>query len=91
MQEQNDANPLLSIQFRVPFDRIRVADVEPAIGELLAQARASLAAIAGEPGERTFANTMLALDVMTEPLDYAMGVVRHLETVATTPDRKSVV
>ena len=84
MRAPNDTNPLLTIQFRVPFDRIGAAEVEPAMGELLAQARALLAAIAAEPGERTFANTMLALDVMTEPLDYAMGVVRHL-------DRKSVV
>jgi oligopeptidase A len=89
MPEPNDANPLLSIQFRVPFDRIRTAGVEPAIGELLAQARARLAAVAAEPAERTFANTMLALDLMTEPLDYAMGVVRHLESVATTPELRA--
>ena len=89
MPEPNDANPLLSIQFRVPFDRIRAAGVEPAIGELLAQARARLAAVAAEPVERTFANTMLALDLMTELLDYAMGVVRHLESVATTPELRA--
>ena len=89
MRAPNDTNPLLTIQFRVPFDRIGAAEVEPAMGELLAQARALLAAIAAEPGERTFANTMLALDVMTEPLDYAMGVVRHLETVATTPELRA--
>src|ERR1039458_10903303 len=32
---------------------------------------------------------MLALDVMPEPLDYAMGVVRHLESVATTPELRA--
>src|ERR1035441_4355490 len=82
-------NPLLSMQFRVPFDRIRAADIEPAVGELLAQARERLAGIAAEPGERTFANTMAALDVMTEPLEYAIGVVRHLESVATTPELRA--
>ena len=86
---QEPGNPLLSIQFRVPFDRIRAADVEPAIAELLERARARLNAIASEPGERTFANTMAALDVMAEPLEYAMGVVRHLESVATTPELRA--
>ena len=66
-----------------------MADVEPAIAELLAAARTRLAAIAAEPGERTFANTMVALDTMTEPLEYAMGVVRHLESVATTPELRA--
>ena len=75
--------------FPVPFDRIHAADVEPAMAELLAAARARLAAIAAEPGQRTFANTMVALDAMTEPLDYAMGVVRHLESVATTPELRA--
>ena len=89
MPEPNDANPLLSIEFRVPFDRIRAAHVEPAIHELLEQSRTRLAAIASQPAERTFANTMQALDVMTEPLECAMGVVRHLESVATTPELRA--
>ena len=33
------------MQFRVPFDRIRAADVEPAVAELLSDARARLEAI----------------------------------------------
>jgi oligopeptidase A len=82
-------NPLLSMQFRVPFDRLTAAAIEPAIGELLAQSRERLAAIAAEPGERTFTNTMAALDVMAEPLEYAMGIVRHLESVATTPELRA--
>ena len=81
-------NPLLSIEFRVPFDRIRAADVEPAVAILLREARARLEALAG-PGERTFDNTMRALDLLTEPLDYAMGVVRHLESVATYPELRA--
>ena len=77
------------MQFRVPFDRLTAAAIEPAIGELLAQSRERLAAIAAEPGERTFTNTMAALDVMAEPLEYAMGIVRHLESVATTPELRA--
>ena len=87
MAESN--NPLLSVQFRIPFDRIHAGDVEPAAAELLAQARARLEAIASQPGERTYQNTMDALDSLTEPLDYALSVVRHLESVATYPELRA--
>ncbi len=87
--EPNAANPLLSIEFRVPFHRIRAGDVEPAISQLLEEARARQASIASESGPRTFGNTMSALDEMAEPLDYAMGVIRHLESVATTPELRA--
>ncbi len=83
------ANPLLSMEFRVPFDRIRAEHVEPAIAELLREARARLEAIAAEPAGRTFENTMRALDTLTEPLDCAMAVVRHLESVATYPELRA--
>ncbi len=85
----NATNPLLTIQFRVPFDRIRAADVEPAISALLQDARERLEALAAAPGDRTFENTMRALDVLTEPLDYTMAVVRHLEAVATYPELRA--
>jgi oligopeptidase A len=83
------SNPLLTVQFRIPFDRIQASDVEPAAAELLRAARERLDTIAKAPGDRTFANTMGALDEMTEPLDFAMGVVRHLESVATYPELRA--
>ena len=89
MQSAGEPNPLLTIQFRIPFDRIRAAHVEPAAEELLRGARARLQAIAAAPGERTFDNTMRALDELAEPLDYAMGVARHLESVATYPELRA--
>jgi oligopeptidase A len=82
-------NPLAAVQFRVPFDRIRAEHVRPAAEQLLAGARARLEAIAAEPGPRTFENTMTALDEMTEPLDFAMAIVRHLEAVATYPELRA--
>ena len=70
-------NPLTEIQFRVPFDKIEAAQVEPAVDELLADAAQSVdRAIAS-------ADVLHAIDTMTERLDYALNVVRHLETVAT--------
>jgi oligopeptidase A len=89
MSSPDTANPLLNVEFRIPFDRIRAADVGPATAELLAQARARLDAVAHLPAERTYQNTMDALDRLTEPLDYAMGVVRHLESVATYPELRA--
>jgi oligopeptidase A len=72
-------NPLLEVSFRVPFDKIEAAHVEPAADELLADAARRL--------DQTIASErpLHALDVMTEKLDYAINVVRHLEGVATTP------
>src|SRR5579863_4469777 len=76
-------NPLLEVSFRVPFDKIEAAHVEPAIDQLLADAAQRLdATIASE-------RPLQALDTMTEKLDYAMNVVRHLESVATTPDLRA--
>jgi oligopeptidase A len=76
-------NPLLEISFRVPFDQIQASHVEPAIDELLIRAQKSL--------DQTIAakDPLIALDTMTENLDYAMAVIRHLESVATTPELRA--
>ena len=57
MSSPEAANPLLTIEFRIPFDRIRAADVEPAAAELLSQARARLDAIAEQPGRAHLSTT----------------------------------
>ncbi len=82
-------NPLLKIEFHVRFDQILADHVEPAIDVLLADARAKLEAIAADSAPRTYVNTMLALEAITERLDYAMAVVRHLEGVRTTPELRA--
>src|SRR5260370_31516908 len=89
MSPNQEPNPLLKIQFRIPFDRIRAEHVEPAVEELLRDARAKLEALAADPAPRTFANTMSAYETITERLEYAMSVVRHLESVATYPELRA--
>lgn len=84
-----EANPLVQIDYRIPFDRIRAEHVEPAVGELLPDARRRIEAIASESRPRTYENTLSALDSSTEPLEYAMAVVRHLESVATYPELRA--
>jgi oligopeptidase A len=85
MPTNSEVNPLLQVKFEIPFDCIRADHVEPAIDALLADARARMDAIGRQNGPRTFENTMRALDAMTERLDFAMSVVKHLESVATYP------
>jgi oligopeptidase A len=72
-------NPLTEIKFNVPFDRVEAAHVEPAVDELLTDANRRVETAVADP------NPLKAIDVMTERLDYALSVVRHLESVATTP------
>lgn len=82
-------NPLLTIRFQIPFDEIRAEHVEPAVTELLRDAREQLDRVTSDPSPRTFANTMERLDHLTERLDYAMQVIRNLEAVATTPELRA--
>lgn len=89
MPASTGTNPLLSLTFHIPFDEIRAEAVEPAIVTLLEGARERLESLANQPGERNFANTMTALDQLSEPLDDAMAVVRHLEAVSTYPELRS--
>ncbi|MBV8904944.1 MAG: M3 family metallopeptidase [Acidobacteriia bacterium] len=91
MASVNETNPLLPPRLPIAFDRIRASDVEPAIGKLLEDARTRLESIGAEPGDRTFATTMTALDDLAEPLDIGMAVVRHLEAVATYPELRAAV
>ena len=89
MASPPDSNPLLEIQFPIPFDSIRAQHVEPAIRQLVGQASAQRAALASSQDARTFQNTLGALDRLTDGLDYAMGVVKHLEGVATYPELRA--
>ena len=82
-------NPLLSISFHIPFDRIRVEHVEPAVTELLRQSKEHIDELVRDTAPRTFDNTMLALERSTENLDYALAIVRHLEGVTTTPELRA--
>ncbi len=88
MPSESQPNPLLNHQFRIPFDQIQASDVEPAIQQLLRETRSRLETLASDPEPRTFENTLSRLDELTEHLDYTMGIVKHLESVATTPEMR---
>ncbi|MCC6589168.1 MAG: M3 family metallopeptidase [Bryobacterales bacterium] len=82
-------NPLLAIGFPIAFNHVRPEHIEPAIQSLIDQASARLDQIASDPAPPTWENTLAAIDRMTEPLDRAVSVVRHLESVATTPQLRA--
>ena len=84
------ANPLLSERFPIPFDAIRTEHVKPAIELLLKQMQQRVDDLGNSQTPRTYQDVLLALDNVTEPLDFAMAVVRHLESVATTPELRAV-
>ncbi len=83
-------NPLLSIAFQIPFGEIAPEHVEPGIRELIGKSQVRLDEIAGCLSVPDYDNTLLALEKSTENLDYALGVVRHLESVATSPELRAV-
>jgi oligopeptidase A len=79
-----EANPLLGRRFRIPFAEIRAEQVEPAVDEALARARAAREALVAGP--RSWDATLRALDELTLDLDYVMHVAGHLESVVSTPE-----
>lgn len=80
------ANPLLDQMLPIAFDEIKAEHVEPAIADLLRRMARRIEQIGSESTPRTYKDVILALDRATEPLDYAMALVRHLEAVRTTPE-----
>ncbi len=79
-------NPLLRLSYDLPFDAIRPEHIEPGIRALLSNAEAAIEAVAAPTaGARTYDDTLEALESATEPLEIAMTVVGHLESVASTP------
>lgn len=91
MTESPASNPLLALApgVAIPFDQIRAEHVEPAIAALIANTEAKLDAVKSVVKDRTYDNTVAALESATEQLELAMSVVEHLESVATTPELRA--
>jgi oligopeptidase A len=77
------AHPLATPQLRIPFAQIEPASLEAFIDAELAAAQSRIDDIASQEAPPTLANTLLALDEATEVLEYAMGIIGHLESVRT--------
>jgi oligopeptidase A len=83
-------NPFVHVVDPIPFDRLRPAELGPAIDWLVSEARRSIEAIATDPSEVTYASTLGALDEATRDLERASLLGEHLETASTSPELRTV-
>ena len=80
------SNPLLDFKDLPLFDQVRPEHVAPAIDELLGQADQALAAVTAPDFPADWNAMAKVLDVATERLGRAWGMVGHLNAVADTPE-----
>jgi oligopeptidase A len=78
-------NPLLQFDTLPDFPAIRAEHVSPAIDALIADAQAALERAVGPDVAPDYDAMSAVLDVATERLSRAWGVVRHLHSVLDTP------
>lgn len=83
------SNPLLDFKDLPLFDQVRPEHVAPAMDELLAQADQALAAVTQADFPADWAEMARVLDVATERLGRAWGMVGHLNAVADTPELRA--
>lgn len=73
-----------------PFDRIETAHFAPALKAALATHEAEIAAIAGNPDQPSFANTIAALELSGHALRQAAGVFYNLAGADTNDEIQAV-
>lgn len=89
MHNTPDLNPLLDFSGLPQFDRITPAHVNPAMDALLAQAQAALHTVTEPNFAANWQAIAQVLDVATERLSRAWGVVNHLHSVVDTPELRA--
>ena len=73
------ANPFLDPQFEIRWSHLEPSSIEPDITLALETSQTSIDELAESGSEnRTFDNTLLALESATETLERAWGLVGHL-------------
>jgi oligopeptidase A len=82
-------NPLLDFSDLPLFDRILPEHVGPAVDELLVRAEAALEQVTAADFPAEWTAIARVLDVATENLGRAWGVVSHLNSVADTPELRA--
>jgi oligopeptidase A len=86
MASEVEINPFLHVEHPIAFHLARAEHVRPAIAALLDEAQTRLRALETDATAPSYDNTLGALERVTERLGRAMGVIAHLESVATTPE-----
>ena len=83
------ANPLLDFTGLPAFDRVQPEHIGPAVDGLLAESENALEAVTRPEFPAMWTDIAIVLDVATEKLGRAWGVVGHLSAVADTPELRA--
>ena len=83
------SNPLLDFSALPAFDRVSPGDVSPAIDVLLERANTALETVTAPDFPALWPDMARVLDVATEQLGRAWGIVSHLNSVADTPELRA--
>jgi oligopeptidase A len=83
------SNPLLDSNDLPLFDQVKPEHVAPAVDQLLADAEKALDTVTKPEFPSSWADIAKVLDVSTERLGRAWGVVSHLNAVADTPELRA--
>jgi oligopeptidase A len=86
MASDVEINPFVQVEHPIAFHLARAEHVRPAVTALLEEAQARLSAVESDASPPSYDSTLGALERVTERLGRAMGVISHLESVATTPE-----
>jgi oligopeptidase A len=86
-------HPFLEKNFHIRWSTLSPNHIEPDITKAINDAQLAVDAIAGRSNEPlealTYANTIAALDDALEPLNYAWGLVSHLDSVNNSPELRN--
>jgi len=83
------ANPLLTTHTLPPFSKIKIADIKPAITQLLAQGRAAQQQCLSE-ATYSWEQVIAPLEAADDALSQAWSPVRHLNSVMNAPELREV-
>ncbi len=75
---------LSEIRLPIPWQEVDPSSIEPTLKALVSTVREEADAVAKEAATATPQRTLERLDLLTETLEYAMGLVSHLESTMTT-------
>ena len=82
-------NPLLSNDFLIPFNDIEPQHIEIGIREALQCAQSELDSLIAVSDQRSYQNTIQALDDLTERLTRAVTLSYHLMSVSNSPELRT--